>query len=48
MEYHTWEEKDNLLLVTNKYKVTEEKLKRLNAYIVDWNCIEAGTKIKVK
>lgn len=48
MEYHIWEETDNLLIVTNKYKITEEKLKRLNPDIEDWNSIEKGTKVRIK
>lgn len=46
--YHTWKKTDNLLIVTNQYKVTEERLKRLNPSIEDWNNVIEGTEIKVK
>lgn len=45
---HKWEEKDNLLIVTNKYKITVEKLKRLNPKIKDWNNVKVGTEIRIK
>lgn len=46
--YHTWQEKDNLLIVTNQYKVTVERLKRLNPKVKDWNAVKDGTKIRIK
>ena len=48
MKNHTWKETDNLLVVTNKYKITEEKIKRLNPNIENWNSIEKGTKVRIK
>ena len=45
---HIWKKTDNLLIVTNQYKVTEEKLKRLNPEIKDWNCIDEGAEIIIK
>lgn len=48
MEFHIWGEGDNLLVVTNKYKITEEKLKRLNLDIENWNSIKNGTKVRIK
>lgn len=48
MEFHEWKEADNLLIVTNNYKITEEKLKRLNPDIQNWNSIEKGTKVRIK
>jgi len=46
--YHTWKATDNLLIVTNQYKVTEEKLKRLNPDIKDWDKVKDGMEVKIK
>ena len=46
--YHVWRKTDNLLIVTNQYKITEEKLKRLNSNIKDWNNVKEGMEVKIK